>query len=62
MGLMLPELLFPANCTLPLSHFPLYLLLICVLVSLTISGVAKGADVVAVKVLADDGTGQNSDM
>ena len=44
------------------SGLVFYLLLICALVPIMISGVAKGANVVAVKVLDDDGTGQNSDM
>ena len=51
---------FPANCTSPLSNDFFYR-------SLTrsrafFSGVAKSANVVAVKVLSDDGSGQNSDM
>ena len=62
MGLTALELLFPVNCAPPLSFFPFSVPLISDLLSLTLSGVAKGANVVAVKVLDDDGTGQNSDM
>lgn len=62
MGLTVLELLFPVNCASPLSFIPSSVPLISGPVSLTLSGVAKGANVVAVKVLDDDGTGQNSDM
>jgi subtilisin family serine protease len=51
---------FPANCALPLSNDPFDRPLTPF--SYVFSGVAKAANVVAVKVLSDEGSGQNSDM
>ena len=60
MGLTVRELQFQANCASPLSGDSFYRSLTP---SRTVfSGVAKAANVVAVKVLSDEGSGQNSDM
>lgn len=60
MELTVPELPFPASCAWPLSHYSLYW--VFTRPHALNSGVAKAAHVVAVKVLSDDGSGQNSDM
>jgi len=54
------ELPFLVNCASPLSHYSLYRVL--TRRRPADSGVAKAANVVAVRVLGDDGSGQNSDM
>ena len=60
MELTVQELQFPANCASHLSSDP-FCRRLRPLVRF-FSGVAKSANVVAVKVLSDDGSGQNSDM
>lgn len=60
MGPTVLGLPFPANCALLLSHYSLYRVFTRPLA--INSGVAKAANVVAVKVLSDEGSGQNSDM
>ena len=60
MGPTVLGLPFPANCALLLSII-LFIGYLRALVFI-ISGVAKAANVVAVKVLSDQGSGQNSDM
>ena len=51
---------FPANCTLLLSHYSLYR--VFTRPRAINSGVSKAANVVGVKVLSDQGSGQISDM
>ena len=60
MELIVLELPFLVNCACPLSHYSLYR--VFTRLHGVNSGVAKGANVVAVRVLGDDGSGQNSDM
>jgi len=61
MELTVRELRFPANCAPPLSNNDFSIGHLRAGVRF-FSGVAKGARVVGVKVLDDDGAGRNSDM
>lgn len=62
MELTVPELPFPVNCMSPFFGCPLYVPLMCVIVPVISSGVAKSANAIAVKVLDDEGKGSISDM